>query len=735
MVHSTEEYLDLSNLRYWQQNARMAIRDVCDALIEVITNADDRYVVLKAKKGRIEIEVERKRKGVPSVIKVRDFADGMTSEVMKKKIKRLADRDASGLADGESVRGTNSRGAKDVAILGGVTFESIAVDGQYHKCEITPRGRFILHKSTEDGPGLNRDLLGIPEGTGTVVTILVDPETAQVPQHDKLRQNLSQLVVLRDILASPEREVILRDVNQRRGNVVKAPVMEGGERVNERIQVAGFPGVEAKLVIRRAKNPLEDHGPRFRMSGILVKSRHAIHEATLFAPDLENDPYAKRFFGKLTCEYIDTLWNDYDERLEKNVPLTASNPRPIIDPMRKEGVVREHPFVDALFKEALKRLRPLVEEERRQAEKQQARIESDSTRKRLRSLEKAAAKFMSENLESGDTARDVNDNAPDSVFEKNGFSLNPPFAQLILGQSQQFWLNVKVLGFPELATGEAVEISCASNEISASKKFGSLEAHPNRQGVLRCIWTVKGEKVTTATAVKVRCGPIVADSAVEVLATEKDRYADITGLCFARKRYTVQTGRRKTILVYAPYPGVVAQSTALDVKCSLGFDVGGQQMLVPDPDLGVATCKLKLSAEKAGLEGILAASIKGHECQCAIESVDPSGASIKIELKDAEFTNQRYMWRPGNVLHIAARHASLCRYLGAPPDFPGQEQNHYRVLLAEIVAEAICSRLISQKQTDNPGLYEDADWQTYYADYTSLMTKFLPIAHDTQVKV
>ena len=734
MAQSKDEYLDVSNPRYWQQNARMAIRDVCDALVEVITNADDRYVVLKVKKGRIEIEVERKRKGGPSIIRVRDFADGMTSEVMRKKIKRLADRDASGLADGERVRGTNSRGAKDVAILGGVTFESIAADGQYHKCEITPRGRFTLHKSSEDGPGLNRDLLRIPQGTGTVVTIMVDQET-QVPQHDKLRQNLSQLVVLRDILGSSGREVVLCDVNQGRDNVVKAPVMEGKERVNERIQVPGFPGIEAKLVIYRAKNPLEDHGPKFRMSGILVKSRHAIHEATLFAPDLENDPYAKRFFGKLNCEYIDDLWNEYDERLEKGLIPTSGNPRPIIDPMRKEGLVREHPFVDALFKEALKRLRPLVEEERKQAENQQAKIESDNTRKRLRSLEKAAAKFMSENRESEDAARDANDTATDSVFEKKGFSLNPPFVQLLLGQSQQFWLNVKALSFPELAVGEAVEISCASIEISASKKFGSLEAHPNREGVLRCTWAVRGEKVTTATAVRVRCGPIVAESALEVFATEKDRYADITRLCFTRKRYTVQTDQRKTIRVLAPCPNVVSQSTPLDVKCSLGFDAIGQRLLVPHPDLGVAMCKLKLSAERAGLEGTLTASIQGHECQCTIESIDPAGASIKIELKDTAFGTQRYIWKPGNVLHIAARHPSLCRYLGDPPDFPGQEQNHYRVLLAEIVAEAVCSQLISHKETDNPGLYEDVDWQTYYADYTSLMTKFLPIAHDTQVKV
>jgi hypothetical protein len=262
--------------------------------------------------------------------------------------------------------------------------------------------------------------------------------------------------------------------------------------------------------------------------------------------------------------------------------------------MRKAGLVREHPFVDALFKEALKRLRPLVEEERRQAENQQAKIESDDTRKRLRALEKAAAKFLSENLEGEASSRDVNAEAPESVFEKKGFSLNPPFAQLVLGHTQQFWLNIKQMAFPELAVGDAVEISCATDEVIASKKFGSLEPHPNREGILRCIWSVKGEKLTAATAVKVRCGPIVAESVVEVLATEKDRYADITRLCFARRRYRVQTSTKKTIVVYAPCPSIVSQPTPLNVKCSVPkFQVSGPRMLVPHPDLGVAICKLR----------------------------------------------------------------------------------------------------------------------------------------------
>ena len=97
------------------QNAKLAIRDVFDAIVELVTNADDAYQRLESH-GRIEIEVERRR-GSPSLLKVRDFAAGMTADVMEHNLSRLGGR-VSGMESGLAVRGTNSRGAKDVAALG-----------------------------------------------------------------------------------------------------------------------------------------------------------------------------------------------------------------------------------------------------------------------------------------------------------------------------------------------------------------------------------------------------------------------------------------------------------------------------------------------------------------------------------------------------------------------------------------------------------------------------------------
>jgi hypothetical protein len=249
MSASAPTPLDLSNPRYWRQNAQSAVRDIYDALVELITNADDRYQFL-GKEGRIEIEVERRRKGTPSIVRVRDFADGMTAETMKKKLGRVGNR-ISGMAEGKKVRGTNSRGAKDVAVLGGVIFESIAEDGWHHRCEISDAGMFTAYDSKRVTTAVRKQL-GIAEGTGTLVTLTVTSEVAAVPQHDTLREQLGRMVVLRDILSPPNRQVILMDLNQSRKDTVKAPEISGEEVRKDRFSIPGYPSAEAKLVVKRA---------------------------------------------------------------------------------------------------------------------------------------------------------------------------------------------------------------------------------------------------------------------------------------------------------------------------------------------------------------------------------------------------------------------------------------------------------------------------------------------------
>ena len=235
---------------------------------------------------RIEIEVERRR-GEPTSVRVRDFAQGLTRADMDKKIGEVGDR-VSGMESGQAVRGTNSRGAKDIQALGTVTFESIsAQDGQLHQCTLSD-WKFEL-PPTEAASSARRKSLGIRAGSGTMVTLSVGPRHP-VPQHETLLEQLRKLVPLRDILTDPSRALILIDTNQGRRDTLVPPRLDAKERVKASFNVPGYPDATAKIIIKRATKQFLDEQRRFRLGGILVKSKHAVHEATYFDERLSSDP-------------------------------------------------------------------------------------------------------------------------------------------------------------------------------------------------------------------------------------------------------------------------------------------------------------------------------------------------------------------------------------------------------------------------------------------------------------
>ncbi|MFC2085776.1 hypothetical protein ACFLRO_01045 [Bacteroidota bacterium] len=712
--------------RTLMQNAKLAIRDVFDAIVELVTNSDDSYKRLNSY-GRIEIEIERRR-GAPSILRVRDFAEGMTHESMNSVLSRMGGR-VSGLESGLSVRGTNSRGAKDVAAIGPVRFDSIADDGTYNHCEISQFLEFNLlpSKSVSDEV---RVALKIPKATGTVVTIEIDP-TVPVPHHGNLKTLIGSLVQLRDIVADKDREIVLIDVGRGLEEKIRPLQYLGKERVSKTIRVPGYPSATAKLKIYRAPKRFERTSDRFRKGGVLVKSRHAIHEATLFDRSLDSDDHAQWFYGKLVCPSIDLLWNDYDERFENKLEPDPDNPVPILDPSRKSGLTREHPFVKRLYKEALKHLRPLVEAERRASEAARVRIESSATRKRLDKLERAASQFMEEFGEE-DLARDSEDKISRSKFVESGYVLSPPYAKIVKGGSRKCMLTVNLESFPELEVGDSVQVHCATSDIVSDQTFIPLQKHESKDGVLVAAWNIKALEVTSATVMKARVGEVIAESAIEIIASEKDLYADITGLKFQRSRYTVRAGAKRKRMKLLADSSTVSETTIVELGTSnKEVRVPTSVSLVPKDRLGIAVADFAIRLPEDGpVDATLTATAGSRTTTTKVSVLPPRGSRISIRLEDIDLTNQRYRWRK-NELEIAAKHPSLSRYLGSKADgFPGQETPHFRLLLAEIVAEAVCAQLLGENTKTNPHDFEDADWDLYYAELSKLKTRFLPIAHE-----
>lgn len=722
--------------RYIQQNARVAVRDVFDALTELVTNVDDAYASAKMCNGRIEIEIERRRKGTPSVIKVRDHAAGFTTDDMDRKLGELGDRHNSGMVDGADVRGTNSRGAKDVAALGRVTFDSITSDGLYSSCRIYPNSEFESSPA-EPVTTETRHLLGILDGSGTVVTVEVDPAfAASIPHHDNLVKKLSHLVPLREIMADSHREVYLTDLNKSRTDRVRYSAPDGVDCVKESLTVPGYPKARVELVIKRCKKSLEERG-KFRAGGILVKSRRAVHEATLFAPEYEHDPLACRFFGRLTCEYIDDLWNEADERMEKSLSPDIENPFPILDPLRQAGLRRDHPFFQALQREVLKRLRPLVEEERQREAADRAQIENRETRRKLNELERIATKFMQEQQEQLDEDLDNPTDEAEVKGRVRDVLLSPPFCQMIVGTSRRVSLVVNQEKYPELAVGAVVQIHCETDEIQADRLSCPLEAHPTMEGLLRATWQITAHKATNTTAVKANVGSVVKQAVVEVVDSERDFYKHIEDLQFWRKQYTLRPNQSRRIRLVAPWPGVIPCQEAVSFSCD-NKDIlisGGDRTLYIREGAGIGECKINVACHQSDVKATLVAQVGGRRAQTDLIVLPPEGDAIKISLENVDYGNQRSHWdRGGNKLIIAGRHPSIRRYLGPEAtNFPGQEKAQFKVLLAEIVAFAVCERILSRNIERNPDEYRDADFDLYMAARDELVSRFLPAAHESQL--
>ena len=407
----------------------------------------------------------------------------------------------------------------------------------------------------------------------------------------------------------------------------------------------GYPHAKAKLMIFRASKRFDRTPNKTRLGGILVKSVHAIHEATLFDNQLEVDPHALWFYGRLSCPYIDTLWNQFDDRFEVKDSFDPRNPVPILDPSRKSGLTRSHPFVEALYREALKRLRPLVEEERKREESERNQVENRTTRRYLNALEKAALRFMREfGEEDDDPSRNPDHTMLGGRLRERGYTLSPPVAQLVKGHSQRFSLSVLQKVFAELEVGASVQIECQTDDVVTDKRFAALEPHPTHEGVLRATWSIKAVTPTMATGVKVRVPPITAESMVEVLDSEAERYSWVSGLCFERSRYLIRTDRkRKRVKLLAPLH-LVSKPTPFEVEIKgHGFKACDEHVLRPDSKLQVALCDFTIrTTQEEPVTAQLLARVGDIEATVDLLSTVPPGTGMSFSLEDIDMVNQRY---------------------------------------------------------------------------------------------
>ena len=716
--------------RHLKMQSAQAIHSVVDALVELVTNCDDAYGKTGDHKGKIIINVTRERGERSGVIVVKDRAGGMTLDEMKEKILRYG-----AFCAGEGTRGFMGRGAKDIVALGRAIFESIK-EGQVHHIELDGDFRSIIMKPVRASK-VDYTEHGVRPGKGCMRVTLEVNKRHGVPRHETLIRDLLRHYALRDIFL--RREVRLEDGRSAQREVLRYAPPDGTLFYNDVFNFdSPYLGASARLQLFIAKKEL----PSELQEGIIVTDGTAIHQVTRFAPDLEEDPIARRFFGRLECSHIRQLQLDFEKTRKRGEDHSPHNPIDIVDPNRRRGLDRvDHPFVMKLFAWAEDVLRAAVDEVREEEGEKETRVANQETKKRLQALSKAVAEHLKSRVE--DEALSPRTPEQEAALQDEGVLLNPQFNRITIGETRR--LGYTVLSFGEGEDPDHVKVALEGEGLTVDNVSPPLRPQTRNPDRLSAYFEISGvgppgNAMITVTHASDLIKPVTR--AIEVVEQE-DPFADLPyGLFFEKQNYTVHGNGLRTLRFVARarrFRGIDWQARDLirsarpDVVAILRGNAVSVEQVAKDVWKGEAQVRGQGFAKSSVIslavptkDGVETANTRVK----VVEKEEPPGVSIDIQLVPDPAGQWRAAWDRDNpnLLKIYAEHPTLVRYLGSrEQQYLGQDQPHFRVLLAEIVADKVVQRILEARAQANPRLFSEPE--RFFFLYSEEMTTFLPIAH------
>lgn len=358
--------------RYFRENFAQGGVDLVQIIPELVTNADAAIAASGRPSGRILLAVDtadpkflqlwRARMRTlrsPALLswkhelRCTDDGEGVDAELIDRRLGALGVEPSRA-----GQRGLFGRGLRDVWLAQGAgRIEGVragrAVESWFFPAPGDEPYAFV---HVRDEPATDADLGALAVGvSGTRVTVPL--AAARLPPAGRLRALVSQLVQLRPILEDPSRALYL-DQSGRTPELITYPAPEPDpERpvlFDSQVQVAS--NVQARIVVRRAKEPLSQGFSRAtRRGGLVIRSGRAAHETTLAS--FEGRPGARHLYGEVFCEALEELQRSALER-----------PRPeLVVKVDRSGLNEHHPIVGRLYQAIDRVLRPIVHAEEKRA--------------------------------------------------------------------------------------------------------------------------------------------------------------------------------------------------------------------------------------------------------------------------------------------------------------------------------------------------------------------------------
>ena len=358
--------------RYFRENFAQGGVDLVQIIPELVTNADAAIAASGRASGRIVLafvapdpqflaswRARMRALRSPALLSWRhelrctDDGEGVDAELIDRRLGALGVEPPSA-----GQRGLFGRGLRDVWLAQGAgRIEGVRADRTVESWFFPAPGDdpyAFVH--VRDQPATRADLkaLGVAV-SGTRVTVPL--AAARLPAPGRLRALISQLVQLRPILEDPSRSIYLEQPGQTPQLVTYPAPDADPERpvlFDDEVQVA--PGVSARIVVRRATEPLSAGFSRAtRRGGLVICSGRAAHETTLSG--FEGRPGTRHLYGEVFCEAIEQLQRQALDR-----------PRPeLVVKVDRSGLNEHHPIVKRLYAAIDRVLKPIVASEERRA--------------------------------------------------------------------------------------------------------------------------------------------------------------------------------------------------------------------------------------------------------------------------------------------------------------------------------------------------------------------------------
>jgi KAP family P-loop domain len=348
-------------------------------------------------------------------------------------------------------------------------------------------------------------------------------------------------------------------------------------------------------------------------------------------------------------------------------------------------------------------------------------------------------KFMREKLEeagalgSGEAVRTKS-------FAEKGVGISPAFTQIDVSASRTFTVRgSRDLGLP---AGTVVKVTLSKSAGRALEVVGQpvdLEPDPLHDDLLRGSFTLRG--VAVSGTVQVGCqvdslDPVYAEVQVVEPGPVQVEIAD--GFAFQRKNYTVRPGARKKLVIRARFDRPVAEPPSVSYTVADPSVIALRQRTPLELVEGTTYYEGSVLVEGKRLNSktTINASLDGRTTNCGISVVprEEEGIELTFQLVDYPIgKSYRATWDRDepNKLLITTTHESIRRYLGdEAAGYPGQHSEAFRVLLAELISDNVCRRIVQEHARALP---MEFDSDKVYQLHNRFMREFTPIAHRIQL--